>query len=191
VIIREAHVESVDDQGLLAVSTREDAVLFLHVRPGDHVISGCRLAAAVPRLSSVGMRRVADAFAVGRQRTTHQDVEFAFMQLAEIAIRALSPGVSDPFTAMMCLNRITTAMTALADRGLPASHRYDPKGALRVVARPYGHADLVQAAFGYIGEHAGLYPSVREHLRRCISLVLDRVTDPELRHALQRLLPIS
>ncbi|MBK6929297.1 MAG: DUF2254 domain-containing protein [Comamonadaceae bacterium] len=47
-----------------------------------------------------------DAFVLGNQRTATQDVEFSFHQLVEIAMRALSPGINDPFTAIACVDRL-------------------------------------------------------------------------------------
>jgi uncharacterized membrane protein len=68
------------------------------------------------------------------QRTYEQDIGFAFHQLVEIAVRALSPGINDPFTAVACLDRIGAALSQMAERKLPSPYRYDRDGQLRVVA---------------------------------------------------------
>jgi uncharacterized membrane protein len=178
------YIEAVDETALVRIGSEAKAVLVLHVRPGDYVQPRTRLATGVPKLESDSQNRVVGAFVLGRQRTTHQDAEFAFMQLAEIAVRALSPGVNDPFTAMMCIDRIAAGVAALGRRSLPAPELLDHAGAVRVIVRPYTYPELVRAAFGFIREHAEGFPSVRAHLQRKAKLALEAAEDPTLRNAL-------
>lgn len=133
------------------------------------------------------------AFMLGSQRTPYQDAEFAFLQLVELAVRALSPGINDPFTAVMCIDRIAAALCLLADRSLPESFRLDGQGVLRVVGQPYEYGTLVESAFSQIRESGKTNPVIVERLRRQISMVLTRARQPEFRSALeqeQKLLPL-
>ncbi|HZC01043.1 MAG TPA: DUF2254 family protein, partial [Gammaproteobacteria bacterium] len=56
------------------------------------------------------------AFILGKECTLIQDIEFAVDQLVEVAVRALSPGTNDPFTAMRCIDRLAEALCQLAER---------------------------------------------------------------------------
>ena len=71
---------------------------------------------------------IAGAFILGKQRTQQQDVEFDVNQLVEIAVRALSPGINDPFTAIRCVDQLSAALARLAERELPSPARYDEEG---------------------------------------------------------------
>jgi len=81
--------------------------------------------------------RVNSAFALGNQRTSAQDVEFAVHQLVEIAVRALSPGINDPFTAYACVDRLGSALCRLVQREMPSPYRFDGQGRLRVIVAAF------------------------------------------------------
>ncbi len=125
-------------------------LLRLQTRPGDYVIAGMALADlwAPPEFQDEDSIRA--AFMLGSQRTPYQDAEFALLQTVELAVRALSPGINDPFTAVMCIDRIAAAL--LANRSLPESFRLDGQGVLRVVGQPYEYGTLVESAFSQIRE---------------------------------------
>ena len=89
--------------------------------------------------------RIAAAFVVGTQRTPIQDVEFSVDQLVEIALRALSPGVNDPFTAITCVDRLGSVLCRLARREPPSPFRRDERGKLRLVASSTSFAEFADA----------------------------------------------
>ena len=72
----------------------------------------------------------------GNSRTPRQDVCCAVDELVEVAVRALSPGINDPFTAVACIDRMTAALSRLLQRSLPSPYRYDKHNCLRVIAQP-------------------------------------------------------
>jgi uncharacterized membrane protein len=89
-----------------------------------------------------------------------QDVEFVIDQLVEIAVRALSPGINDPFTAITCLDYLGAGLHRLAGRSIPSPYRYDEKGQLRVIAYPLTFGDLADASFRQIRQYARSSPAV-------------------------------
>src|SRR5690606_31294407 len=93
--------------------------LWLVVRPGDFVVEG------EPLAHGVGLDDAGDvvprAVVVGPERTMLQDTEFGVAQLVEVALRALSPGINDPFTAMACVDRLGAALATLASHP-PTAH---------------------------------------------------------------------
>jgi len=76
------------------------------------------------------------------------------MQLSAIALRALSPAINDPYTAMMCIDRLGQALRVLLNRETPARYRFDEENRLRVVASPLTFAELLGAAFDEIRRSA-------------------------------------
>lgn len=71
-------------------------------------------------------------------------------QLAEIAVRSLSPGINDPFTALECINRLGAGLRKLAGRAIPSPVRFDQEKNLRVVANPVGFPEVIKVAFDQI-----------------------------------------
>ena len=142
----DGYVQLIDSNALLALAVEEDLVLRVERRPGHFVIKGSPLALAWPgkRVHDRIQARINAAFVVGSQRTSVQDVELAVNQLVEIAVRALSPGVNDPFTAVACVDRLGAALSRLAQREMPSPCRRDAENKLRVVTPATAFADFAR-----------------------------------------------
>jgi len=96
-----------------------------------------------------------DHLIVGNKRTAVQDFEYCLLQLVEIALRALSPGINDPFTAITCIDYIGAAMAKVASRRLPQQDFNDPSGNLRVIARPSTFSGILDTAFRQLRQTGG------------------------------------
>lgn len=146
------YVQAVDEEALLHLARDNDLVIRLCSRPGDFVRPGKPLVELYPAedaTEAVG-DEIRLAFAWGRRRSPAQDYMFLVDELVEIAARALSPGVNDPFTAMSCLDWLGGGVAAFAERDLPEARRLDDEGNLRVIAPPITFAVFVEAAFGQL-----------------------------------------
>ena len=132
------------------------------------------------------MDRVNYAFALGNQRTPVQDIEFAVNQLVEIAVRALSPGVNDPFTAMTCVDHLGSALCRLAQRDVPSPYRHDTQDRLRVITPVFTFPDVTDAAFNQIRQYGRSSTAVTIRLLETIAEIAGCVHRPEDRAALLR-----
>lgn len=150
------YIQVVDDGTLLATAQDLDLVLRLQYQPGDFAHRGSVLLEAWPaeKCDEHAIARLRGAFAMGSRRTPLQDLRFLIDELVEIAARALSPGVNDPFTANSCLDWLAAALADLVRRELPSRLRADEEGALRVIARPMSFALLTDRAFGALAQYA-------------------------------------
>jgi uncharacterized membrane protein len=101
------YVQAIEFERLVALAAANDLLVGLYFRPGDYVAADGRGMAAYPaeRLRPDVAAAVAGAVLVGPQRTLVQDVEFPIRHLVEIAVRALSPGTNDPYTAVAVVHR--------------------------------------------------------------------------------------
>src|SRR5208283_2623487 len=73
------------------------------------------------------------AFDIGPTRTMQQDVEFGVIQIVDIALRAISPAVNDPSTAISCIDQLTGILICWTGRFPPESQMFNPPHVLRVV----------------------------------------------------------
>lgn len=89
-------------------------------------------------------------FVIGKTKTSQQDLEFSIHQMVEIASRALSPGVNDPYTAITCIDNLTSTMCYLAEAKFPSKYRTDKNGDLRVIADVLEFEGVLDAAFNQI-----------------------------------------
>lgn len=150
------YLQLIEYESLLKQAQQKDVVIRLHYRPGHYMLRGTRLAGIAPadRLDDELVRCLHQCTVVGTERTLDQDAEFAVHQLVEIALRALSPGVNDPFTAINCVDRLGSALAMIASRELPSRYLEDDQHALRVIGTPLTYAGIVNAAFNQLRQNA-------------------------------------
>jgi uncharacterized membrane protein len=149
---RSGYVLAVDDAVLMQAAGERDLLLRLAVRPGNFVIEGNPLLRAWPpaRATSELDAVLQRAFLIGDQATPEQDVEFAIDQIEEIALRAMSAGFNDTFTAIHCVDWLAAGLVRIAGEDLPSPYRYDARGEVRVITPVSTFDGLTDAAFNQI-----------------------------------------
>jgi uncharacterized membrane protein len=163
---RSGYVQTIDHEALVDVARRAGAVLGVTVRAGHFVLS--RGEHVEVRSDSAVEERIADAiraaFVVGPERSPAQDLEYAIRQLVEIALRALSPGINDPFTAVAVVDQLGAALEDVLARPAQPAVLRDAEGEARVIANRSGVEGLFDAALDQIRQAAGDHPAVLIHV---------------------------
>jgi uncharacterized membrane protein len=172
------YLQSINGAALMATAKQDDLVLFVKRRPGDFIfereeLASCRCRDQIDcRVTDCrAAEKIRAAFILGTQRTHIQDLEFTLQQLVEVAVRALSPSVNDPFTAINCIDRIAAALSALAERSFPTALRYDDETKLRVVTSPVTFAAIVSMAFDSIRHYGRSSATVTLRLLEAIQSI--------------------
>ena len=184
----DGYLQRVDADALMALASEEDLVLRLERRPGHYLVKGRAIVMVWPgsRVTESLVGKMNAAFLLGNQRTAAQDVEFSFGQLVEIAVRALSPGLNDPFTAIACVDRLGSALCRLARRDMPSPARLDALGRLRLVAPGPTFAGVVDTAFNQIRQSARSNPAVAIRMLDAIAHVAGQLRRAQDAACLQR-----
>jgi uncharacterized membrane protein len=139
------YLQRVDTEGLLDWAAENDARLQLTVRPGHYVFPGSIAAWLTP--ATLDARGTLDAALVlGPDRTPYEDVEYAIRQLVEVAMRALSPGINDPYSAISVVDRLGSALCELVEVRLP-SGRCERDGQLRLTIPAVDYDGLTDTMF--------------------------------------------
>jgi uncharacterized membrane protein len=148
------YVQAIDSGALLRSATAQDLLIKVERRPGDFVIADAPLLRVWPRerLSDGLAATLREPIVIGRQRTPTQDIDFAVSALVEIALRALSPGINDPQTAITSIDRLAEALAELMRRPEPPSMVTDEDGALRLMVTPASFETVAGIAFNPIRE---------------------------------------
>lgn len=184
----DGYLQFIDTDALMRLAGKEDVLFRLQRRPGQYVVMGCTLATVEPgeRVNDDLAARVNAAFVMGDQRTAAQDIEFAIHQLVEIAVRALSPGINDPFTAITCVDRLGSALRRLAQRDMPSPYRFGKQDRLRMIVSAVTFPGIVDAAFNEIRQYARSSAAVTIRLLETITMIAGAVRCEEDRAALLR-----
>lgn len=153
---RDGYVQAIDFGRLVELAGGASATLRLELRIGAFAARGDTLAWVHPPAAAAELGdEVRGAIVLGSRRTPLQDVEFSVQQLVDVAVRALSPGINDPFTAAACVDRLSAALARVGERpGAPGVHR-DEERVVRVLADPVDFERLTEAAFSPIRQYAG------------------------------------
>jgi uncharacterized membrane protein len=184
----DGYLQFIDGDALMALAIKAEVIILLERRPGHYVIAKRTLVKVWPasKVNDLLIDKIIAAFALGEQRTSGQDIEYAVNQLVEIAVRALSPGVNDPFTAIACVDQLGSALARLAEQDKPSSYRYDQKNQLRLITPLFNFSDVTDAAFNQIRQYSRASTAVSMRLLETIAEIAISVTQPEDRAALLR-----
>ena len=115
------YVQAIDPEAILALAVAHDLVVRVVRKPGHFVRPGDLLALAWPpqRAAGAAVGGLRGCYGLGNLRTPTQDVGYAVNQLVEVALRAMSPALNDPFTAMTCLDHLGAGLALYAEQGEP------------------------------------------------------------------------
>ena len=182
------YLQSIDNEGLMKLAIEHDLLLRLEHRPGNFIASGSDLINVWPneRFEEGLSEKINDAFILGAQRLRIQDVEFAIDQLVEIALRALSPSINDPFTAMACVDRLGVALAHLAEQQIPSGYRYDDENTLRLIADSVTFEGLVETSFNQIRQYGRSSVAVTIRLLETIAVIAAHTHTQTEREALRQ-----
>jgi uncharacterized membrane protein len=159
-------------------------VVVLRACPGDHLFSGMVVAHVVGGAGADGGAQLRAALSVGPRQAAAQDPEFAVRQLVEVAVRALSLRINDPFTAIAVLDHLGATLCDLRTRHLPASAlRRD--GRVVLYRRVTDYNGLCDAMFHMIRQNAASSAAVLIHLLDVLAAVLAVETAPARSAALR------
>lgn len=188
---RSGYVQYIDNNALLAFAREIGGVVRMERGIGSFVaregplVSVTTYEGPFARAADEEVqRRLCAAFHIGDQRTLDQDLGFGFRQLVDIALKALSPGINDTTTAIMCVDQLGALLSLLADRKFDEPLRVEDDK-VRVVARSPAFEEYVTLSFNQIRTSAAGNVAVLLRLLNAIETVGQRTTHESRRAALR------
>ena len=169
---------------LVRAARRQGVVLRLIPRVGDFVVPGMPVF-AVHGGTAPPRHMLRYTLSVGVERSFDQDLGFGLRQLSDIALRAVSPAVNDPTTAVQSLDRIIALLAVLAEEPLGAVHHRDRNGVLRLVQDLPSWAGLVDLGLAEIRGRSLDNPQVSRRMMAGINDLL-RIVPADRREPLER-----
>jgi len=166
-------VQAIDRETLVEVAEVNDLTVKLACRPGHFLQNNSRVMQVWPRanVTEAVANSLRATLICGDTRTPVQDLMFLVDELVEIAARALSPGVNDPFTAMNCLNWLGAAVGDLGDRHMPDPYWSDDDGRVRVLTRATTFESFADEAFGQLRPYVASDVNASLHMMEIIGEV--------------------
>lgn len=171
---KSGYLQYIDNPSLMEQVTKQDSLLDLYHRPGSFIVKGSVLGWLYfnSEWEENSLKTLVSHFVIGKTKTSQQDLEYSIHQLVEIAARALSPGINDPFTAIACVDNLTATLCYLAEAEFPSKHRFDKDGNLRVIADTIDFEGVLDAAFNQIRQFSGGSTAVIIRLMEALTTIL-------------------
>ncbi|MEO8803322.1 MAG: DUF2254 domain-containing protein [Rudaea sp.] len=168
------YVTAVNFGRLVAAANKVDGLIRVHLDAGRFAAEGETLAElqTEEEVDDDLLERIADAWSFGTQRTLENDPGYGIRQLVDVALKALSPGVNETTTAVMCVNWLGVMLLRMTNRRFP-SRLLVHDAHLRVVTAAPAFADLLGKAFGQIRQCAAGNVAVLERLLEVLQALAD------------------
>jgi uncharacterized membrane protein len=184
--IKTGYIQYIDPQSLLTLAIDKDLVIRLLRKPGQFIWNDVAVALVWPasRVDEELDQHLRQAFQIGNARTPTQDVAYAVNQLVEMAVRAMSPAINDPFTAMTCLDYIGEGLALFIQQGEKSANFFDLDGKLRLVIEPVTLEELLDGAFDMLRHCSCNNTSVLLHMLKVIDTIGQVTSSGEAHKAL-------
>ena len=180
------YIRFIDQKRLVAVAKHHHVTIRVLRRVGHFVPEGIpvMMVSKGNRLPREGTAELLAAFDIGPTRTLQQDVEFGVLQIVDVALKAISPAVNDPTTAITCVDQLSRILIRFVSREPPEDLLYDPPGIVRASIGWIHFARLLDAAFEQIRMYSKTDVAVSLRLLRALGDIAAATPDPEFRQIL-------
>lgn len=162
-------VTSIDIARLVGHARRMDGLIMMECGVGDTLLEDSVILHAHGALALVGAKELSACVHLDEQRTFEQDPKYAMRLLVDVAIKALSPAINDPTTAVQAIDQIEDMLRRLAKCDLEACRAYDESGVLRVIYRVPTWEDYLALAFDEIRQFGSTSIQVMRRLRAALA----------------------
>ncbi len=187
---KSGYLQYIDNENLMEILTTRNALLELHYRPGGYLVDGMKIGLLHTKeeWNKEDFKKLFKQFVIGKTKTSQQDIEYSIHQMVEIAVRALSPGVNDPYTAITCIDNLTATSSFLAQVKFPSKYRFDKEDNLRIIADNVDFKGVLDASFNQIRQFSAGNPAVIIRLMEALTTILGFVKNEKykktvIRHA--------
>ncbi|WP_164936272.1 MULTISPECIES: DUF2254 domain-containing protein [Bradyrhizobium] len=162
-------VTSIDIAGLVGLACRMDGLIMIECGVGDTLLEDSVILHAHGANSLVMEKELSACVHLDEQRTFEQDPKYAMRLLVDVAIKALSPAINDPTTAVQAIDQIEDLLRRLAKCDLDACQAFDEDGVLRVIYRMPTWEDYLALAFDEIRQFGSTSIQVMRRLRAALA----------------------
>lgn len=182
---RSGVVLAFDLKGLVERAKRANGIIEVKPEVGNFVAAGEPLFRLYGGAVNLDEKILRGSVALGSERTLEQDPTFAFRILVDIAIKALSPAINDPTTAVLAIDQLHRLLRLVGIRHVKNDHFYDDAGELRLIYRTPNWRDYVHLACTEIRHCGAGSIQIVRRMRSMLENLIKKL--PDFRHAELRL----
>ncbi|PVB59632.1 DUF2254 domain-containing protein [Labrenzia sp. 011] len=158
------YVTFIDSARLISLAGDLDGFVEVLVPPGAFVIEDMPIAEIRTSAEQPDIEKFRHAFRVGKARAPEGDIQFSVHLMVEIALRALSPGVNDAYTAISAIDHLSASLARILQRGAPSSLLQDDAETPRLWLNLLPVRDILNAAMRPLRQSSATNILVLDHL---------------------------
>jgi uncharacterized membrane protein len=149
------YIQFIDEEALFKMAIKSDCVIYFHRGVGQFIAAGvtCVTVSPFSVADQEFQKECMACFHIGPLRTMEDDVEFGILQIVDIALKAISPAVNDPSTAICCIDHLSSILILAAGLEPPTVRIFDENGVVRLLRRQPSFARLLEVAYNQIGPY--------------------------------------
>ncbi len=163
------YIGAISEADLAGLASREDIVVRVVMSPSGFVLSDETLFALSKDVGDDTADEIRKLVHIEPSRSQSRPIEFNIHLLVEIALRALSPGVNDAYTAIAAIDSLSSALARIADRQTRPLFICDENNKVRVILPELSFSDLLGQAFHPLRRAAANNLPVAQALARALS----------------------
>ncbi len=184
---KNGYLQAVDEDRLLTLATKHDLIIHMNVRPGAFITACDEIALLYPKQAGSDERieQIRATMIIDSSRSAEQDIEYSINQLVEICLRALSPSINDPLTAITCIDWLGAAISRLANRNIPDEERYDENKILRIISPRTTFGGAMDASFNQPRQAGSKQIAVMIRMLEVLETIARQCTRPDLRQVVR------
>lgn len=185
---KSGYVQYIDERKLLQIAISNDLTIYIHRSVGQFIPAGvtCLTIAPFHKATPSLKMQCLECFHFGPLRSMELDVEFGVLQLVDIALKAISPAVNDPSTAIACIDHLSGILLLSATLEPPSARLLDESGTVRLLRRQTSFPRLLDIAFDQIIVYARSDMAVSLRLMRALHDISGVTNYPPFLSAIRR-----
>jgi len=182
------YLQAIDSKTLIEIAEENDCIMITELRPGEYTSEENTLVSIYPMSDKIEelKDKINNAFILGEERLRLQDIKYSIEQLVEIAIRALSAGINDPYTAIACIDQLTSGTIELFKRSITEGYYYDSGGKLRLVTKSLTFTDLIEIMYTEIRRNSSTNVTINIKLLESIASIIPHARTKDQRNVLKK-----
>ena len=182
------YLQDINYEKLFDFAIAHNSLAILHNKPGDFLVKDTKIAFIYSNetIDKKDLQELKAAFIIGKLRTPQQDAEYSIQQIVQIAVRALSPSINDPFTAISCIHNLTSILCYLTGIKFPSGSWYDDNGELRIRLKTIRFEDILNASFNQIKNYSAGNPVIFQTLMNSLNTIQGFIQSDEQHEAIRQ-----
>jgi len=179
------YIQGVNNAALLRLARDRKTIVRMEHGIGDFVVQNTALVSLSleEKPDEETVAALQETFRISSHRTGEQDAAFGISQIVDVALKALSPGINDTTTAVMCVDYLTAILARIAPRQIPSSRRFE-EGELRLIAKGPSFESLLAESFDQIRSSATGNVAIMLRMLDALQTIAGQTARAERRRAL-------